>query len=235
MSFCGHCGLATTNDVICDACSGPSAASVSTTTESDIALHVAGRSLRNQARELRREHPIRSFLAFALRVHTDEKAWDKGAVGEEKVGKELENLGPEWRVLHSIPVTSDGADIDHLVIGPPGVFTINTKYHVGKKVVVYERALYVSGQKQAYLTKGAAEARFASRQLSAATGQPVLVRPLIVVLSSDLVVKQQPASVTVKSRRQVVKWLLSQPALPLVDVEMIFAAARQKSTWLGAD
>jgi hypothetical protein len=28
---------------------------------------------------------------------------------------------------------------------------------------------------------------------------------------------------------------LSQPALPLVDVEMIFAAARQKSTWLGAD
>ncbi len=75
---------------------------MSTTTESDIALHVAGRSLRNQAHELRREHPIRSFLAFALRVHTDEKAWDKGAVGEEKVGKELEKYGKRYFGLRTV-------------------------------------------------------------------------------------------------------------------------------------
>jgi hypothetical protein len=34
---------------------------------------------------------------------------------------------PRWRCRHSIPVGSNGADIDHLVIGPGGVFTLNTK------------------------------------------------------------------------------------------------------------
>jgi len=40
---------------------------------------------------------------------------------------------PRWRVLHSVPLRdARGAvrgDIDHVLIGPPGVVTINTKHH----------------------------------------------------------------------------------------------------------
>ena len=35
---------------------------------------------------------------------------------------------PRWRVLHSVPVEG-GRDIDHVMIGPPGVVTINSKHH----------------------------------------------------------------------------------------------------------
>ncbi len=43
---------------------------------------------------------------------------------------------PRWRVLHAIPVGERGSDIDHLAIGPAGVFTINAKYHAGAKIWV---------------------------------------------------------------------------------------------------
>jgi hypothetical protein len=58
-----------------------------------------------------------------LGVHTDAAAWSKGEKGEELVGKRLEKLGSTWKVIHSIPIGSKGTDIDHVVIGPGGVFT----------------------------------------------------------------------------------------------------------------
>lgn len=55
---------------------------------------------------------------------------DRGAKGEEHVGALLDGLAQRgWRVLHD---TSLGrGDIDHVVIGPPGIFTVETKSHPG--------------------------------------------------------------------------------------------------------
>ena len=45
------------------------------------------------------------------------------------MGAELNRLGRHgWRVLHSIRL-ANRVDIDHLPIGPGGVFSINTKHH----------------------------------------------------------------------------------------------------------
>jgi hypothetical protein len=55
---------------------------------------------------------------------------DRGASGEEHVGRLLDELaGPGWRVIHD--ATFGRGNIDHIVIGPPGVFTIETKSHPG--------------------------------------------------------------------------------------------------------
>lgn len=43
---------------------------------------------------------------------------------------------PHREILHSIPVGTGRGDIDHVVIGPPGVFTINTKHHPGRRLDV---------------------------------------------------------------------------------------------------
>jgi hypothetical protein len=43
------------------------------------------------------------------------------------VAKGLPKLDEAWRVLHSVPVGSRDSDIDHVVIGPGGVYTINAK------------------------------------------------------------------------------------------------------------
>ena len=55
---------------------------------------------------------MRTFVARVFGVHTEERAWRVGSVGER------------------------GSDIDHLAIGPGGVFTINAKHHAGAKIWV---------------------------------------------------------------------------------------------------
>jgi Nuclease-related domain len=55
---------------------------------------------------------------------------DRGAEGEEHVGSLLEELsGTGWRVIHD--ATLGRGNVDHILIGPAGVFTVETKSHPG--------------------------------------------------------------------------------------------------------
>jgi len=55
---------------------------------------------------------------------------DRGAAGEEHVGGVLDQLaGDGWRVIHDASLGH--GNVDHIAIGPAGVFTIETKSHPG--------------------------------------------------------------------------------------------------------
>jgi nuclease-like protein len=55
---------------------------------------------------------------------------DRGAQGEEHVGSLLDGLASEgWRVVHDASLGR--GNVDHIVIGPAGVFTLETKSHPG--------------------------------------------------------------------------------------------------------
>jgi len=55
---------------------------------------------------------------------------DRGATGEEQVGGLLDELaGSEWRVIHDASLGR--GNVDHILIGPGGVFTVETKSHPG--------------------------------------------------------------------------------------------------------
>jgi hypothetical protein len=55
---------------------------------------------------------------------------DRGATGEEQVGALLDELaGRGWRVIHDVNLGR--GNVDHILIGPAGVFTIETKSHPG--------------------------------------------------------------------------------------------------------
>ena len=55
---------------------------------------------------------------------------DRGATGEEQVGGLLDELaGSEWRVIHDASLGR--GNVDHIMIGPAGVFTVETKSHPG--------------------------------------------------------------------------------------------------------
>ena len=104
--------------------------------------------------------PPRGALArfFGLSpIPADDASWYTGALGEQAVGRQLARLGPEWTVLHAIPVGAGDSDIDHLLIGPPGVFSLNTKRHKGKKIWVADRRILVAGQKVDHLRNARAE------------------------------------------------------------------------------
>ncbi|HEY5194368.1 MAG TPA: nuclease-related domain-containing protein [Solirubrobacteraceae bacterium] len=56
---------------------------------------------------------------------------DRGAAGEEHVGGLLDELSEEgWRIVHD--ASFDHGNVDHIVLGTAGVFTIETKSRLGE-------------------------------------------------------------------------------------------------------
>jgi Nuclease-related domain len=205
----------------------------------DLAQNKPGQAAREQAlaqrEEMRERSKVGTFLARALDVKTDERAWRVGADGEEAVGTQLASLDKHgWRFLHAVEVGTRGSDIDHVAIGPGGVYTLNTKTHRNHRVTVYDRAILVDGHKQPYLRNSTHEAQRASRLLTAACGFPVTAAPLIVVLCDELIIKRQPIDVQVIGRRDIALWLRKRPAvLTGAEVDAIWEYARRSTTWRG--
>jgi hypothetical protein len=72
------------------------------------------------------------------------RAWRRGAKGERRTAKKLRPLTHRgWVVLHDRAIS--GGNVDHLVIGPTGVFVIDSKFWAGRAVTVAEGLLYAGG------------------------------------------------------------------------------------------
>jgi hypothetical protein len=198
----------------------------------DLAENRPGQAARQQAIELKQQAPIRTFIARALNVHTDERAWRIGAAGEQEVAWRLRKLDEGWHLLHAVPVGENGGDIDHLVIGPGGVYTLNTKNHPGGKVWVAERSFMVNGQRTQYLRNSRFEASRAAKLLGAACGFEVAVEPIIVLLCAEITIKSRPEGVHVVSHRRIRKWLTKRPpVLGPEQVQAVYDHARRDITW----
>ena len=199
----------------------------------DLATTVAGAAARAKRNEVNAQAPVMNFVARVLGVKTDERAWRVGAKGEEKVAKELAKLNAEWKVLHAVEVGENGSDIDHVAIGPPGVFTLNAKRHPRGKAWVGDRMVMVNGQRTDYLRNSRFEAKRSSRLLSTACAREVAVAAAIVFVDlDDFTVKQIPPDVHVTTCRRLPGWLRSLPAVLDADaVEKVYAMARLSSTW----
>lgn len=195
-------------------------------------LRRPGAGAREKAAELRRVAPVRSRLGRVLGVHTDERAWRVGGKGEEVVAAQLAKLPSDsWFVFHDLPIGDRGANVDHLVIGRGGVFSLNTKNLTGK-VWVAERAFLHNGHKTDYLPRARREGERVAKRLTAATGSPVGVRPVLVVICDDFMVRAQPSDVSVVARRRIVRWLAAQPAvLDRHHAFAIAAAADRPDIW----
>ena len=69
------------------------------------------------------------------RARSSTKVWETGARGEERVGATLDTLGEVGVItLHDRKIPGSRANIDHLVITPWGVWVVDAKRYVEKKV-----------------------------------------------------------------------------------------------------
>jgi hypothetical protein len=202
----------------------------------DLARNPPGASASAQARALRRQRPLLTGAAAVLGVRTSAQQFAAGARGERTVGRQLSRWATRhgWHVLHAVPVGQRGADIDHVVIGPFGVVTVNTKT-TGTAVWVGDYGLTVGGQPVDYLRKSRHEADRAGRLLHRATGLQVPVQPAIVFVGARKVTVRGggPADVAVlPTPRALRHWLHQQPpVLPPGQVEAIYEAARRPGSW----
>ncbi|HAM25957.1 MAG TPA: NERD domain-containing protein [Microbacteriaceae bacterium] len=161
------------------------------------------------------------------------RSWYHGALGEIEVARVLSRLGSEWTVLHAVPVGSGKSDIDHVVIGPAGIFTINTKNHADHKIFVSGSTFMVSGQKHDHLRNALHEAERASRLLSGVTGRPVTVTPLIVVVNpASITIGRKRPTVTVLASSRLRRWLVARPRIMSARAVTHFSMfAEERSTW----
>lgn len=211
-------------------------ASTSVRPWSDLAANAPGAAAQERATALRDAAPVRTFFARLLNRKTPERAWRVGAHGERLVAAKLARLvrsDPRWRVLHAIRVGEGESDIDHLVLGPGGVFTLNAKHHPDGVVWVAGETFMVNGQRYPYVRNSRHEAARAARLLTAATGVPIGVDGVIVpVRARTVTIKSAPDQVAVVQRQQLTKWLLGHSeVLDHQALAAIWEAARRSTTW----
>ncbi|MFN3602306.1 MAG: nuclease-related domain-containing protein [Dietzia sp.] len=215
----------------------PVAAPVTEPRWHDLADTRAGAAARERAiAERDAQGMVRHLFARLVDAKTDERAWRIGADGEQAVAQQMAMLGLQWRILHAVRVGERGADIDHVVIGPGGVFTVNTKHHPKAAIWVGGDTFMVNGIRVPYIRNSGYEAKRASRLLGEHVGFPVPVTGMIAVVGArgGFTVKTQPAdgAVAVVPRRGIRRFLQSRPQrLGLREIDAIHEVARRSTTW----
>ena len=131
------------------------------------------------------------------------------------------------------PLGRQGSMVEHLLIGPAGIFTVAERRHPGQRVVVEGRTIAVDGRSMSYLRDARLEATRVQGALLAAACAAITVRGVVVV-HGDLEVRTvQPQHDAFAIARQDVQTVFR--AMPVrLDPARIMAiahVARQRTTW----
>jgi hypothetical protein len=166
-------------------------------------------------------------------LHPDARSWYSGAIGEIEVARQLARLGPEYTVFHSVPIGDGDSDIDHVVIGPTGIFTITTENHRGKAVWAAGQTILVDGERTHHVRNSLHEAKRAAELLRRASGGVVAVTPLVVVVGVESINSgDKPAAVRVLPSSRLTLFLRDEPRILRADAIAYYAnAADDRATW----
>lgn len=138
-----------------------------------------------------------------------------GYAGEVAVGNALNQLMLNgYRVFHDIEGDKQ-FNVDHLLVGPAGVFAVETKAKTKKKKIKGKQSHKVlfdgkslffpdkpESPHQAFLEQAKRNAKWVSRWLSEATGHPVKVQAVLVLPGWFIEIKK-PGDVRVLNHNQV--------------------------------
>jgi hypothetical protein len=164
---------------------------------------MAGESARDVAQRQR---------AKAERLARSAALWERGAEGEEAVAAALAQLPSEtWTVFHDVKWPGRRyANVDHIVVGPPGVFVIDAKNWSGQ-VAVKGDVLRQNGFSRERDVAGAAEAGLAVAGLVPLL-KPNLVHPVLCFVS-DEELSGWVRDVMVCTTSNVARMLAARPAV----------------------
>jgi hypothetical protein len=157
-------------------------------------------------------------------------AWQTGAEGELRTGRLLEPLTAEgFRILHDRKIPgSRAANIDHIVIGPPGVFVVETK-SLGGSLQIRGNDVFVAGRRKTGMIdevkREALAVESALAEEIAANGWTV--SPIICVHRADLpMFRSEVAGVRIVSGKDLVKRLrTADRVISPADVERLATLA----------
>ena len=143
-------------------------------------------------------------------LRDDARSWFYRTIGELEVARLLARLDDSWTVLHAVPVGSGMSDIDHVLVGPRGVFTVTTKNHSGGTIWATGTGFLVDGRGERFIHHSLSEASRASDLITRSAGIRVPVTPVIVVVDPAAITGSWP-DVPVLPANGLLRWLRRQP------------------------
>ncbi len=123
------------------------------------------------------------------KIKTDVRNLKRGLTAEKAVGQYLEQFRAQgYQIFHDIPGESGGKkfNLDHVIIGPKGIFTIETKYahkRDGQAKVRYNgEQISIDGCKPERnpVIQAKAQAKWLFERLQSGTGKNCFVQPVVV-------------------------------------------------------
>lgn len=120
--------------------------------------------------------------------------WLRGGQGEALVAWYLNDLPKDFHVFHNIMVQT-AADIDHVVIGPTGIFCLSTKSSRGQYSLASDGQYLLNGKETDHILQAQRLAMQLKDRLAGICGkipwiQPVLIVPFVFI---DFPTRQQKA------------------------------------------
>jgi hypothetical protein len=126
---------------------------------------VAGESAEEVARRSREK---------AERLIRHAEMYERGAAGERRTADRLATLPAGWVVLHDVRWPGRRfANIDHVVVGPSGIFVIDSKNWSGR-VTLRDGVLRQNGRSREKQVAGCADAALATAELAGPYGAHVV-------------------------------------------------------------
>lgn len=161
---------------------------------------------------------------------------DAGRVSRgSSVTARLDRLADEgWQAVHDVPLGRQGTVVEHLLVGPGGLFTVSERDHHGSHVLAAARTMHVDGRAVAYLRDARLEAARVQGLLQSVGCTGVAVRAVIVV-TGDLErdVHDPPQDALVVARHEVPNVFRRLPVrLDAARVSAIAQLARRRTTWV---
>jgi hypothetical protein len=89
------------------------------------------------------------------------RAWQAGAAGERRLAEKLADLGDLVVALHDRRAPRSQANIDHIVIGPAGIYVIDAKHYKNAKVAVRRTGGLFSPARQQLMVSGRDKSKLA--------------------------------------------------------------------------
>jgi hypothetical protein len=120
-------------------------------------------------------------------------------------------------------------DIDHLVIGPSGLYCINTKSSTYGVLAKADGTVLADGYRHGWLESITRDADLAATFLSAAARMDIACRPVVAVWST---VGFESQHRRVVDGSEIADRIRSRPSrFPDAWVDVVFATARRSDTW----
>jgi hypothetical protein len=146
-----------------------------------------------------------------FRVSEDARNWRRGARGERRTARQLNRLTDRgWIIFHDLAVPGSRANVDHLAIGPSGVFLIDSKNWRGRLAFAPDGTLWHGSYP---MTAAIATIGFEVAAIAGALGtSSSTVEPLLVIHRGAIPWGEQfLGGVGILPGRQLVPTLLALP------------------------